>query len=46
MGTGVLYMKGKYDEETKSYIYTGEMVDPMSGKNVKTNSYAFFFALA
>jgi hypothetical protein len=38
MGTGVLYMKGKYDEVSKSYIYTGEMVDPMTGKNVKTKT--------
>lgn len=42
MGTGVLYMKGKYDEATKSLIYTGDMVDPMSGKNIKTKTVTKF----
>ncbi|KAF0151374.1 MAG: hypothetical protein FD143_2042 [Ignavibacteria bacterium] len=35
MGTGVLYMKGKYDDAAMSMIYNGEMVDPMTGNNVK-----------
>lgn len=33
-GTGILYTKGKYDEKTKEYVYTGMMVDPMAGKEV------------
>lgn len=32
MGTGMMVMKGKYDEGTKSTTLTGKMVDPMTGK--------------
>lgn len=31
MGTGIMYMTGKWDESTKTVSYTGKMVDPMSG---------------
>ncbi len=32
MGTGLAVMRGKYDEASKSTIFTGSMVDPMTGK--------------
>jgi hypothetical protein len=32
MGTGVMYLAGKYDEKTRTTSMTGTMVDPMSGK--------------
>ena len=32
MGTGMMVLKGKYDEATKSTTLTGKMVDPMTGK--------------
>jgi len=32
-GTGVLYLKGKMDEAAKTIVYTGTMVDPMTGKD-------------
>ncbi|MEP7170646.1 MAG: DUF1579 domain-containing protein [Bacteroidota bacterium] len=35
MGTGIMYSEGKYDEKTKTVNYTGDMVDPMSGKSEK-----------
>jgi Protein of unknown function (DUF1579) len=38
MGTGLMYMKGKWDDATKSIIYTGTMVDPMSGKDQLSKS--------
>lgn len=31
MGTGIMFMTGKWDETTKQVIYTGKMMDPMSG---------------
>ena len=31
MGTGIMYMTGKYDAATKQITYTGKAVDPMSG---------------
>jgi len=34
MGTGMLIMKGNYDEDTKTFTYTGESFDPMTGKSV------------
>lgn len=33
-GTGTSISTGKYDEETKSIIYTGNMYEPMQGKDV------------
>jgi len=35
MGTGVMYMKGKWDDDSKSFIYTGNVVNPMTGKEEK-----------
>jgi hypothetical protein len=31
MGTGIMYMTGKWDESAKQINYTGKAVDPMSG---------------
>lgn len=31
MGTGIMYMTGKWNESTKSVEYKGKMVDPMTG---------------
>ncbi|MCG7856925.1 DUF1579 domain-containing protein [Flavihumibacter sediminis] len=35
LGTGMMYMEGKWDEATKSIILEGESLDPMLGKMVK-----------
>lgn len=32
-GTGVMHMKGKWDDATKTVVYQGSSVDPMTGKN-------------
>lgn len=32
MGTGIMYMEGKYDEKSKSINFAGKCVDPTSGK--------------
>lgn len=37
-GTGVMYMKGKMDEKTKEIVYTGNTVDPMTGKDQPTKT--------
>ncbi len=31
MGTGIMYMTGKYDASSKQINYAGKMVDPMTG---------------
>ena len=31
MGTGMMYMTGKWDESTKSISYSGKAVDPLTG---------------
>jgi hypothetical protein len=31
MGTGIMYMTGKWDEAGKQIVYTGKTIDPMSG---------------
>ncbi len=33
-GTGVMYLEGTYDEGTSTFTYTGNSVDPMTGKDV------------
>lgn len=33
-GTGIMYLKGKMDDKTKTITYTGTEVDPMSGKDI------------
>jgi hypothetical protein len=38
MGTGVMYMKGKWDDDSKSFIYTGDVVNPMTGKEEKSKN--------
>ena len=38
MGTGLAYSEGPYDAKTKSITFTGESMDPMSGKMMKTRS--------
>jgi hypothetical protein len=38
MGTGVMYTKGKKDDKTGDVVYTGTMVDPMSGKDLMTKT--------
>jgi hypothetical protein len=35
MGTGVMKMTGTYDPSTKTITFTGNQVDPMSGKEMK-----------
>ena len=37
-GTGVLNLKGKMDDKTGDIVYTGTMVDPMTGKNQTTKT--------
>jgi len=34
MGTGIMYMEGKYDPSTKTVTSTGKTVDPMTGKDM------------
>jgi|WetSurMetagenome_2_1015567.scaffolds.fasta_scaffold23465_3 hypothetical protein len=34
-GTGILYMEGTYDENSKKIIYKGKAVDPMTGKDME-----------
>jgi hypothetical protein len=31
-GTGLMYMEGTFDDASKKIVFTGKMVDPMSGK--------------
>ncbi len=35
MGTGMLVMKGKYDPDTKTIEFKGDMVDPARGKTIQ-----------
>ena len=32
MGTGIMFLKGKFDDATKTVIYEGTATDPMTGK--------------
>jgi hypothetical protein len=34
MGTGIMYLEGKYDPATKTVTSTGKSVDPMTGKDM------------
>ena len=34
MGTGIMYGEGKWDEGSKTIIFTGKMYDPMAGKDI------------
>ena len=44
MGTGVMFMTGKYDESAKQIVYTGKAVDPMSGGYVDVRQIVKFNA--
>ncbi len=33
-GTGMMYMEGTYDDSTKTFTYTGNSVDPMTGNEI------------
>lgn len=33
MGTGVMHLEGKWDDATKTITFTGNMLDPMTGKD-------------
>ena len=33
-GTGIMYMEGTYDEDTKTFTFNGTTVDPLSKKDV------------
>jgi hypothetical protein len=33
MGTGIMYLEGKYDDKTKTCLYEGTVFDPMTKKN-------------
>jgi hypothetical protein len=35
MGTGIMHMEGTWDEKTKTINFTGNTVDPMTGKDMK-----------
>lgn len=35
MGTGMMYMEGKWNDATKTIEFTGTMVDPTSGSDMK-----------
>jgi len=35
MGTGIMYLTGKYDPATKTITYEGTAVDPTTGKDMK-----------
>ena len=32
MGTGIIFMEGKYDEKSNSITFAGNMIDPNTGK--------------
>ena len=38
MGTGIMYMKGKYDDDSKTIVYFGNVVNPMTGKEEKSKT--------
>jgi len=42
MGTGVMYLEGKYDAAAKTITYLGTSVDPMSGKDMKVRETITF----
>src|SRR6185436_20187595 len=35
MGTGIMYLEGRYDEKTKTIHFSGNSIDPMTGKTMK-----------
>ena len=36
MGTGIMYMEGKWNDNIKGIEFKGVTVDPMTGKDMKT----------
>jgi len=38
MGTGIMYMKGKYDDDSKTIVYFGNVVNPITGKEEKNKT--------
>ena len=42
MGTGIMYMKGKMDDATKTINFNGTMVDPATGKECKVREVVSF----
>jgi hypothetical protein len=34
MGTGIMYMEGKWDDKLKGIVFKGKSVDPMTGKEM------------
>ena len=42
LGTGMMYMEGKWDETSKSIIHEGESLDPMMGKMVKVKQIMIY----
>jgi hypothetical protein len=38
MGTGIMYMKGKWDDDSKTVVYLGNVVNPMTGKEEKSKT--------
>jgi hypothetical protein len=34
MGTGIMYLEGKYEEQNKTIHFSGKSVDPMTGKEI------------
>jgi len=38
MGTGIMYMKGKWDDDLKTIVYLGNVVNPMTGKDEKNKT--------
>jgi hypothetical protein len=42
MGTGMMYMEGKWDEKDKSIVFTGTQIDPVSGMDMKVREIMTF----
>ncbi len=42
MGTGIMYMTGKWDEASKTINYSGKAVDPMTGNMVDVRQVVTF----
>lgn len=38
MGTGLMYMKGKWDDDSKTIVYMGTVVSPITGKDEKSKT--------
>jgi hypothetical protein len=38
MGTGLMYMKGKWNDDSKTIVYMGTVVSPITGKDEKSKT--------